>query len=119
MKAGAILLLIVAAACAGLTVIYYLQYGDAQRFVENEYNKVQKVCRQASAAAGTPQADALANECSKASETLTYRSNMINQPRSYFRMNAVASAVSFCLGVGLLILGRRKNRGAPQMSAAD
>ena len=119
MKAVAILLLIVAAACAALTVVYYLQYEDAQRFVENEYNKAQKVCRQASAATGTPEGDALANECSKASKTLAYRSNMISQPRSYSRMNAVASAVSLCLGVGLLILRRRKNTGAPQTSAAD
>ena len=118
MKAAAILLLVVAVASAGFTVMYYLQYTDAQRFVEGEYDKAQRICREASAKEGTPGGDSLAGQCREATKTLGYRSSMVEQPRGYFLMSAVIGGASFCLSVALLFLARRKKIGLPEMEAA-
>ena len=118
MKTIAILFLVAAVAFAGFTVVYYFQYTDAQRFVEGEYSKAQRLCQQASAKEGTPEAAALFRECSEARKNLDYRSSMIEQPRGYFRMTAIISAVSFCLSIVLLFLARRKKPDLPEMEAA-
>ena len=118
MKATAILLLVVAVASAGLTVMYYFQYTDAQRFVEGEYNKAQRICQEASAKEGTPGGEALAGQCREATKTLGYRSSMIEQPKGYFLTSAIISGVSFCLASVLLFLARRKKAGLPEMEAA-
>ena len=118
MKATAILLLVVAVACVGFTVVNYFGYSEARGYADEAYNKSRRICQQASAKQGTPEGEALAGECTQASEVVNYSLNTAGLKWGYVRTTAIFSAVSFCLGVVLLLLARRKRTGVPEMEAA-
>ena len=114
MKAAAILLLVVAVACVVFTVVNYFAYSEAMGYADEDYNKSQRICRQASAKEGT----ALTKECEQASNAASYSLNSARMRWGYVQTTGIVSAVSFCLAVVLLILARRKKAGVLGMEAA-
>ena len=118
MKAAAILLLVVALACVGFTVVNYFAYSEAMGYADEAYNKSQRICRQASAQEGTAEGSALAAECGQASNAVSYSLNSARMRWGYVQTTGIIGAVSFCLALVLLILARRKKTGVPQMEVA-
>ena len=118
MKAAAILLLVVAVACVGFTVMNYFSYSEAMGYADKAYNKSHRICQQASAKEGTPEGAALAGECRQASKSAGYSLNSAGMRWGYVQTTGIVSAVSFCLAVVLLILARRKKTSVLEMEAA-